>query len=367
MPLHSLTTQIVGSYVKPRWLARHERLRVLDGSFWRPEPAVLAEAREDAARLAIYEQERAGLDLIGDGEAQRAAYDRHFFQGLTGIDTENCESAAFRSEVSTVTRDERAVAEYAATSELKPRIVSEVRWERPVVLDELRFLKRHARRPGKINVVGPFSLYAQTVDRYYGDETAAVLAFAAALNGELRAIAREGVDVIQIDDPMMHFRFSLARKCGKAALARMVEGVDVPVVVHVCYGYAYINREKTASAAYAELLELLSDCPISGISIEYAQPRHSPELLRHCGGKHVVLGLLDLGRGTPETPDEIAARLREALRIVEPRRLHPSSDCGMWYLERELAFRKICALVAGTDLVRHELGLPNRDHARLLA
>lgn len=358
MPLHSLTTQIVGSYVKPQWLARHERMRALDGSFWRPEAAVLVQAREDAARLAIYEQERAGLDLITDGEAQRAAYDRHFFQGLMGLDYENCERAAFRGEVTTVTRDERAVAEYAAASELKPRIVSEVRWAHPVVLDELRFLKRHARRPIKINVVGPFSLHAQTVDRYYDDDTAAVLAFAAALNEELRAIAREGVDVIQIDDPMMHFRLSLARSCGKAALSRMVESVAVPIVVHVCYGYAYINRHKAASASYAELLELLSDCPISGISIEYTQPRHTSDLLKHCGGKHVVLGLLDLGRDTPETADEIATRLRDALRVVGPQRLHPSSDCGMWHLERDLAFRKIRALVGGTDHVRRELGLP---------
>jgi 5-methyltetrahydropteroyltriglutamate--homocysteine methyltransferase len=358
MPIHPLTTQIVGSYVKPKWLARPERMRALDGSFWRPEAAVLAEAREDAARLAIYEQERAGLDLVGDGEAQRAAYDRHFFQGLTGLDFETLARSAFRGEVATVKRHEHTAPEYAELSELKPCIVSDVRWERPVVLDELRFLKSHARKPVKINVVGPFSLFAQTVDRYYGDEVAAVLAFAMALNQELRAIANAGADVIQIDDPMMHFRLSLARDCGKEALTRMVAGVTVPIVVHVCYGYAYINREKSGNPSYPELLELLSDCPISGMSIEYAQPRHSPELLRHCGGKHVVLGLLDLGRGTAETADEIAGRLRDALRVIPPERLHPSSDCGMWYLERELAFGKISALVEGTHRVRRELGLP---------
>lgn len=355
MPLQPLMTQIVGTYAKPHWLGHHQRMRALDGSWWRPEPEVLQEAKEDATLLALYEQERAGLDLVNDGEAQRASYDRHFLQGLTGIDLGQTERTTMASEIFTTKRTDGGLEEHTRLSEIKPSIVGEVHWIGPVAVGELRFLKRHARKPVKTNVIGPLSLFLQTVDRFYDDEEAAVMALAAALNRELLALEAAGTDVIQIDEPTFHTRLSLARRVGKAAITRVVEGVRVPVLVHVCYGYAIVYKEKSASPTYPEVLEILADCPIDGISLEYEQPGHEPDLLRYCGNKHVVLGLLNLGTPSIETPPHVAARLRAALEVVPPERLHPCSDCGMWYLPRAIAFGKISALVDGTALVRREI------------
>jgi len=356
MPLRPLTTQIVGSYAKPSWLVRPQRMRALDGSWWRPEAQVLQEAREDAVRLAIYEQERAGLDLVTDGEAQRAAYDRHFLRRLTGIDSSRLERVAYPAEVKTTTYDDSGLEEYTTVSELKPRVVAEVVSQGPVAVEELRFLKRHARRPVKANIVGPISLFGQLIDEFYGDERALIMALAAALNEELLALSASGADVLQIDEPGIHFHLSLARRFVREAIARVVQGVETPVIVHVCYGYAFVMRQKAASPTYPEVLELLADCPIAGISLEYEQPRHEPSLLKHCGQKHVIVGLLDLGTSEAETAGHVAERLRAALEIVPPERLHPSSDCGMWFLPRDLAYGKITALVEGTRIIRRELG-----------
>ena len=353
MPLHPLTTQIVGSYRKPHWLARHQRMRALDGSWWRPEPEVLQEAKEDAARLAIYDQERAGLDLVTDGEAQRAAYDRHFLAGLSGIDTHNlCDTDGYISEVTTVKRRTEGYEEYAAISDLKPRLVGDITFRKAVGVEEVQFLKQHASRPVKATVIGPMSLFCQTVDQFYDDDEAAVLAFATALNRELLALEAAGADVLQIDEPVFDSRLSMARRVGKTAINRMVAGVRTPVIVHVCYGYAFVIHDKSASPSYPEALEILSDCAITGISLEYEQPGHEPSILSHCGDKHVVLGLLNLGTEKIETPEHIAERLRAALAVVPAERLHPASDCGMWYLPRDIAFGKIQALVEGTRLIR---------------
>lgn len=360
MSLRPLTTQIVGSYTKPHWLARHQRMRALDGSWWRPEPDVLQEAKEDAARLAIYEQERAGLDLVTDGEAQRAAYDRHFLAGWEGVDFCNLKEARTESSPSFSKRNEAGAEEYSRLSRLKPQVTGEVRWRAAVSVDELRFAKQVAQRPVKTNIIGPISLSAQLVDRFYGDEDALVMALAAALNSELRALDAEGADVLQIDEPAFHFRLPQTRHIAEQAIRRTVEGVRAPVIVHVCYGYALVYKEKSASGIYPEILEILAGCPIAGISLEYEQPGHTPEILRHCGDKHVVLGLLNLGSQKIETSEHIASRIRGALEIVPPERLHPSSDCGMWFLPRHVAFHKIRAMVEGTKSILQHIDVPHR-------
>ena len=357
MPLHPLTTQIVGSYAKPHWLARHQRMRALDGSWWRPDAEVLQEAKEDAARLAIYEQEHAGLDLVTDGEAQRAAYDRDFLAGLTGIDTAHTETIEMPPEDAAHPRDETGWEEFADVSRQLPRVTGRISLARSVARDEVAFAKAVARKPLKTTLVGPVTLARQVADHFYRDSEALVLDIAAALNDEMRAVEAAGADVIQIDEPAWQFRLDLAREVGPRAIARMVRDVSAPVIVHVCYGYAIVYKEKTASQHYAEALDLLADCPITGISIEYEQPGHQPDILRRCGDKHVLIGLLDLGNEAVETPDHIADRLRAALEVVPPERLHPCSDCGMWYLPRERAYGKIAALATGAAMVRRELGI----------
>ena len=357
MPLHPFTTQIVGSYTKPHWLAHHDRAGTYDGSWWRPESDVLPEAREDAARLAIFEQERAGLDLVTDGEMQRASYDRHFLHGLAGIDVTRLDEVAHTGSVETRKHHAEGHEDYVRANQMGPQVVGEISWKGPVAVEELRFLKRHARRPVKITVAGPLSLSRRVVDQVYRDDEALVMALAAGLNQELRTLDGEGADVLQIDEPAFHSNVHLAQRFGKAAIERMVDGVRAPVIVHVCYGYALVYAEKSASPTYPQALEILANCPIAGISLEYAQPKHEPALLSHCGDKHVVIGLLDLASPVPETADQIADQLRQALEVVPAQRLHPASDCGMWYLPRDLAYAKIAALAEGTGIVRRELGL----------
>ena len=354
MPFRPLTTQIVGSYRKPHWLARHQRMRALDASWWRPEEGVLQEAKEDAVRLAIYEQERAGLDLLTDGEAQRPSYDRYFLSGLSNIDTANLEQSQAGGNIEGSHRDTAHNREYNELSALKPVVTGDIAWSHPVSVEELRFLKANTEKPVKTALVGPVTLSAQLVDSFYGDAEALVMALAGALNNELRALEAAGADVIQIDEPGAHFNMDLVRAVGNRSITRMVEGVAVPVIVHVCYGYALVYTEKSPSPTYPELLEIYADAPVAAISIEYEQPNHGPEVLRHCGDKHVVLGLLDLGNEAVETPEHIAQRLDDAMTVVPAERLHPASDCGMWYLPHDVAFGKIRALVQGTGLVRSE-------------
>jgi 5-methyltetrahydropteroyltriglutamate--homocysteine methyltransferase len=358
MPLRPLSTQIVGSYAKPHWLARHQRMRAMDGSWWRPDADVLEAAKQDAARLAIYEQERAGLDIVTDGEQQRAAYDREFLKGLSGIDANALAHAEAAQPTSKARpRDETGWEEYSAVSARLPTVTGPVAFRTSAARSEVAFAKSVTMRPLKASVIGPLSLAKQLADHHYRDEAALIAGLASALNLEMRALEAAGADLLQIDEPAWHSDIELARRLGKSAITSMVAGIRVPVLVHVCYGYAIVYKHKSPSDDYARVLDLLAECPIAGISLEYQQPRHEPSLLAHCGDKHVILGLLDLGSHAVERAVSIADRLRSALEVVPAERLHASSDCGMWHLPREVAFPKICALAAGTAIVRQELAL----------
>lgn len=358
--LKPLTTQIVGSYTKPDWLYRRDRAFRLDGSNWRVGPDYLDMARRDAARLAIDEQERAGLDLITDGECQRPAYDNHFYARLIGVDTQTLGEETLAMETGPAIVDDDRKQELAQRRGLVPRIVDEIAWPGPLSIDEIRLARQRTSKPLKTTVIGPLTSYCKMSDHFYRDPQAGALAIAAALNQELRAIDREGVELIQIDEPRFHGQLALAKRFGLEAIERVTRDVQTAIAVHICYGYAYFRSTKTPGAVYAEALELIASSErVSAISLEYEQPGHEPGILRHCGDKHVIIGLLNLGTTTVETPEHVAARLRAALEIVPPERLHPSSDCGMWHLPREIAFAKIRSLVLGTRIVRHELGLPN--------
>lgn len=333
-----LATQLVGSYVKPAWLLDKG---TLGGERWHADAAVLAEAQGDALRLAVYDQERAGLDLLADGEARRLNFARHFTTRWRGVDA---------ARPATVTHPRAGTTQY-------PRVVGPIEWPGPIVLDDLRFLKRLTDRPVKMTVVGPLTAAARLVDEHYGDPEALVFACAAAINAELRALDAEGCDLLQLDEPVLYLNPGPLRPYAPAALARALEGVRAPVAVHVCYGYAYRYPVKQADPAYAEALATLAACDrVQWISLEYAQPGHTPDLLRHCGDKGVVLGVLDLAKPAVERPEDVAARVRAALAVVPPERLHLAPDCGMWHLPRPVAFGKLRALVLAAELVRQEIG-----------
>lgn len=353
-----LSTQLVGSYAKPIWLARHSHMMMYDHLWWRPEPEVLQSAKEDAARLSIYDQERAGLNILTDGEAQRENYATHFAGRLGGVDAVQLGNALLSTrEIPTIQLKGDNPDAKVEVSIPVPRIVEKITWPGPMSLDAVKFLKQHTAKPVKANVVGALTAAFYLKDEHYHDDRAEALDLAAALNEELRAIDTEGVDLLQIDEPVFHYHISRARRYGVEVMNRMVEGLRTPVIVHVCYGYAALIEGKSVNPAYAEVLSLLAQCNIWGISLEYEEPAHQPDVLQYCGDKHVILGLLNLGTERVETAEYIVSRLRAALEVVPAERLHPAPDCGMWHLPRETAFAKLRSLVLGTEMVRRELGL----------
>jgi 5-methyltetrahydropteroyltriglutamate--homocysteine methyltransferase len=352
----ALLAQLVGSYSKPGWLVNHSRVTTPydDAGFWRPEPSVLRAAQDDATRLAIDDQERVGLDVITDGEERRHRFDSYFFRRFGGLDTVTL--GAWRTEnrdmsFIDVDPEVRARLDQARA----PRVVSEITWPGPIALQDLRFLKRHTRRPVKMTVIGPLTTAARLVNEFYTDEESLGLAAASVINEELRSLDALGVDIIQLDEPDFHFRHDAASRWGTRALDRAFLGIRATTAVHICYGYAYIGR-KRAAAHYGSALEAIAASTCQQISLEYEQPKHDQEILRCCGDKTVILGCLDLGTSEVENPSYIAGRIRAALTVVPPERLHVAPDCGMWFLPRPVAFAKLESLVAAASMVRKELG-----------
>jgi 5-methyltetrahydropteroyltriglutamate--homocysteine methyltransferase len=351
----SLTTQLVGSYSKPNWLIRHHRVTTPynDASFWRPDAAVLREAQNDATLLAIADQERAGLDVITDGEQRRQRFDSYFFR-FNGLDTVHLAPWSVENrDMSFIDLDSELAGRLAEAQ--APRVVGPLAWSGPVVLDDLRFLKRHARRPVKMTVIGPLTTACRLVNEYYPNEEALGMDAAGVINQELKVLQSEGVDILQLDEPEFHFRLDQARCWGTRALDRALEGIHVSTIVHICYGYATVGG-KHVDPNYGEAIDAIAASRVQAISLEYEQPGHGPDLLRHCGDKEVVLGLLNLGTKTVEKPEYIANRIRQALEVVPRHRLHVGPDCGMWFLPREVGFAKIRALVLGAAIVRNEAG-----------
>ena len=350
----SLLTQLVGSYSKPNWLIRHHRVTTPygDDTFWRPDTDVLQEAQDDATRLAVADQERAGLDLITDGEERRHRFDSHFLR-FQGLDIAQLGQWSMeKRDMSFIALDPRLKGRLGQA--YAPRVVDKVGWPGPIVLEDLRFLKRHASRPVKMTVIGPLTAASRLVNEYYTDEEAMGMDIASVINQELRSLDEEGVDVIQLDEPDFHFRFDQASRWGTRALDVALEGIKTTTAIHICYGYALIG-EKHVNPRYAQALEAIAASCAQQISLEYEQPGHGPDLLHHCGDKEVILGLLNLGSQEVETPEHIANRIRDALEVIPADRLRLAPDCGMWFLPREVAYSKLQALTAGAEIVRGEL------------
>jgi 5-methyltetrahydropteroyltriglutamate--homocysteine methyltransferase len=333
-----LATQLVGSYSKPAWLLRKG---IPGEEAWRAEPDVLADAQDDCVRLAVHDQEHAGLDLLTDGEGRRLNYARHFFNGWQGVDpTQMVDWPDGRGG-----------------SALRPRVVGPLAWPGPQTVADLRFLKRLTDRPVKATAIGPVTSATRLADDYYREPEALLLACAAVINAELRALQDEGCALLQVDDPGIHLGPGPFLPYAARALARALEGITTPVAGHLCYGYAHRHPTKQVDPRYAAALELVASCPgVGWISLEYTQPGHTPEVLRACGEKGVILGVLDLGTETAERPETIASRVGAALEYVPPARLHLAPDCGMWHLPRPVAQAKLRALALAAELVRSEVG-----------
>ena len=339
-----LETTLVGSYPQPGWLIDRERLgerlppRVRARELWRvPEP-YLEEAQDDATRLAVAEMERAGVDVITDGEMRRESYSNRFATALEGVDLDHPGVALDR------TGHENPV----------PRVVGPVRRTRPVEVRDVELLRSLTSRPIKITVPGPFTMTQQAQNEHYEGERDLALAYAEAVNEELRDLKAAGADVVQIDEPYLQARPEAAREYAVEAIDRALAGIEGEAVLHTCFGYAHVVKDKPAGYPFLRELE---GCAATQLSLEAAQPGLDPTVLRQMPSKTIVLGVLDLGSSEPETPEVVASRIRRALGVVPPERLVVAPDCGMKYLPRELAFRKLEAMVEGARLVRRELGL----------
>ena len=338
-----LVTTVVGSYPQPDWLIDRERLgerlppRVRAQELWRvPEP-YLEEAQDDATRLAVRDMELAGVDVITDGEMRRESYSNRFATALAGLDLDEPGVALDR------TGHENPV----------PRVVGPIRRTRPVEVRDVEFLRSITDRRIKITVPGPFTMTQQAQNDHYADERSLALAYAEAVNDELRDLKAAGADVVQIDEPYLQARPDAAREYALKAIDRALDGIEGDTVLHTCFGYAHIVHDRPSGYPF---LRELADCAATHISLEAAQPNLDPELLRELADKVIVLGVLDLGSPEVETPDVVAERIRRALDVVPPDRLVVAPDCGMKYLPHERAFRKLEAMVAGARMVREEAG-----------
>ena len=336
-----MVTTVVGSYPQPDWLIDRQRLaerlppRVRARELWRiPEP-LLEQAQDDATRLAVHDMERAGVDVITDGEMRRESYSNRFATALDGVDLDNPGVALDR------TGHENPV----------PRVVGPIRRTRPVEVRDVEFLRSVTDRRIKITVPGPFTMTQQAQNDYYPDGRSLALAYAEAVNEELRDLQAAGADVVQIDEPYLQARPEAAREYAIEAINLALDGIDGDKVLHTCFGYAAIVHQRLTG--YPFLAEL-SECHATHLSLEAAQPDLDPDVLRDVRDKTIVLGVLDLGSTEVETPELVADRIRSALAVVGPERLVVAPDCGMKYLPRELAFRKLEAMVAGARLVEEE-------------
>ena len=337
-----LPTSLVGSYPQPEWLIDRLRLskqvpRVRADDLWLVTPERLEAAQDDATVLAIRDQERAGLDIISDGEQRRESYSNRFATALDGIDTEH--------PGTTINRSGKPIP--------VPRVVGPIRRTRPVELRDLNVLRANTERAIKATVPGPFTMGKQAQDDHYGDEEAVALAYADAVNAEIKDLFAAGADVVQIDEPWMQQHPDKARRYGLKALDRALEGVRGTVAVHLCFGYAAVVRDKPSGYSFLPELE---QCRAQQISIEAAQPKLDLKILNALPSKTIVLGVIDLGDMTVETPHVVADRIRRALEIVPPERIVVAPDCGMKYLPRAIAFGKMKAMADGAALLRRELG-----------
>lgn len=346
MPGKLIPTTVVGSYPQPDWLVDRGALkgmtvpRVRAKGIWRVPGEFLEQAQDDATLAAIREQERAGIDIITDGEIRRESYSNRFATSLEGVDIENPGTAINR----------------AGGRSVVPRVAGKIRRVRPAGVRDVQFLRANTGRPIKITLPGPFTMTQQAQDDCYGDERALALDYAAAVNEEIKDLFRAGADIVQLDEPYMQAQPGKADRFAVEAINRVLEGVSGTTAVHMCFGYAHMAARSGYGKPNAySFLPQLNACLAQQISIEAAQPRLDLSTLSQLKDKTIILGVIDNSDPEVESPGTVAGRIRAALQHVRPERLIVAPDCGMKYMDRRVAFGKLRALVEGARMVREEL------------
>jgi 5-methyltetrahydropteroyltriglutamate--homocysteine methyltransferase len=342
MSQQALLTTVVGSYPQPDWLVDRALLskgvpRVRQREIWRVAEPWLEQAQDDATILAIRDMERAGVDIVSDGEIRRESYSNRFATALDGVDVET--PGVIRNRLGQET--------------VVPRVVGRVRRMRPVELRDMQFLRRHTDRPAKITLPGPFTMAQQARNEFYEDMEALAMDLAAAVNEEARDLQAAGADLIQLDEPWLRNDPAGAKRYAVPAINRALEGLTVPTALHLCFGYAAVVRHQKPTGY--SFLPQLAATTAQQISIEAAQPRLDLGVLADLAGKTIILGVIDLADPAVETTDQVTARIRAGLARVTPDRLVLAPDCGMKYLPRATAFGKLRALVDGAHAVRAQL------------
>jgi 5-methyltetrahydropteroyltriglutamate--homocysteine methyltransferase len=336
-----LQTTIAGSLPKPSWLAQPNQL----WSPWVPEGESLAEAKRDATRLAIRDQERAGIDILTDGEQSRRHFVTGYLEHLTGIDFEHTVTMRIRQRY-----DARV-----------PQVVGPLGRPRPVHSDDVRLMRAETDHPIKYTLPGPMTIIDTLHDEYYRDRPRLAMAFAKILNQEARELEKLGADVIQFDEPAFNVYMDEVRAWGIEALERAAEGLKCKTAVHICYGYgikANIDWKKTLGSQwrqYEETFPVIARSKINQVSLECHNSKVPIELIGLLKGKDVMVGAIDVASERVETPQEVARTIRAALKFVAPDKLYPCTNCGMVPLPRAVALGKLHALAAGARIVRKEL------------
>ena len=341
-----ITTTVVGSYPQPDWLIDREKLRarlpprVRSAELWRIEDPYLEDAQDDATLLAIHDMERAGIDVITDGEIRRESYSNRVATALGGIDTEN----------------EGVALDRTGEPNPVPRVVGPIVREQPIEVKDVEFLRANTDRAIKITLPGPFTMTQQAEDVYYNDEVALAMDYAKAVNAEIRDLFLAGADVVCLDEPYMQARPEKAQSYAVSAINAALDGVEGTTALHMCFGYAAIHalRGFKKPNSYSFLAEL-NESNVDQVSIEAAEPDIDLEVLSALPDKHIILGVIDNGNPNVESPELVARRIESALTYVSPERLIVAPDCGMKYLDRRIAFSKLCAMVEGAELVRKAL------------
>jgi 5-methyltetrahydropteroyltriglutamate--homocysteine methyltransferase len=338
-----LPTTVVGSYPQPDWLVDRQMLggrlppRVRALEIWRVAPHLLEEAQDDATIVAIRDMERAGIDIITDGEVRRESYSNRFATALEGMDLDNPGTALDRT----------------GHPNPVPRVVGPLRRKRPVEVRDVEFLRAHTDHSIKATLPGPFTMSQQAQDDYYHDEEALAMALAEAVNAEMRDLFAAGADIVQLDEPYLQARAEKAKGFAIKAINRALEGIKGNTALHTCFGYAHIVHSRPNGYPF---LEPLADVNVQQISMESAQQDVDLSVLKSLRDKKLIVGVIDLSDESPvEDVETVVARIKNALRFVEPHRLILAPDCGMKYLPREKAFAKLRVLAQGAEKMRAEL------------
>jgi 5-methyltetrahydropteroyltriglutamate--homocysteine methyltransferase len=336
-------TTLVGSYPQPDWLIDRKRLveivppRARARELWRVAGPLLDQAQDDATILALRDQERAGIDVVTDGEVRRESYSNRFATALEGMDSDNPAEVPSRTP---------------GRVQIVPRVVGKLRRSAPVQVRDVAFLRAQTDKPIRITIPGPFTMTQQLLDEHYHDETALAMDCAVALNEEIKDLFAAGADVVQLDEPFLQAQPDKARRFAIAAIDRALQGVEGTTAVHLCFGYA--ARVSTKPSGYSFLPEL-DACKADQISIETAQSKLDCAILSELPSKTIILGVLDLGDMTIEAAETVAGRDRRALPYVSPERIILAPDCGMKYLPRDVAFGKLKAMAEAAAILRREV------------